>query len=186
MERREFMKVVAGTSVALLAPAQAWSKILSNRRDVALECLGDVPGVRILDGRTQNGTVALVDRICIKSRTGTRWTVFENPDGTIGLQCRGNIAGPRWLDGRTADGTVGLAPNRNPPFSGTRWEAAEVAPDQVTLRCLGAIEGPRFLDGRTQNGSVGLAANTNPPFTGTRWRVKSYPVCIDEPCGDCQ
>jgi hypothetical protein len=185
MERRQFIKVVAGSSLALFAPAGAWSQILSNRRDVALECLGSTPGARILDGRTQNGTVALVDQICIKSRTGTRWTVFANPDGTIGLQCRGNVNGPRWLDGRTADGTIGLAPNRNPPFSGTRWEVAEIGPDQVTLRCLGAVDGPRFLDGRTQNGSVGLAANTDPPFSGTRWRVRSYPVCIDEPCGDC-
>jgi hypothetical protein len=77
-------------------------------------------------------------------------------------------------------------PNRNPPFTGTRWQVTEIGPDAVTLRCLGALEGPRFRDGRTQNGSVGLAANTNPPFTGTRWRVRSYPVCIDEPCGDCQ
>ena len=185
MKRRQFIKMLAGGSLALLVPARSWSQILANHRDVALECLGNVPGVRILDGRTQDGTVGLVDKICIRSRTETRWTAFGNSDGTVGLQCRGNIDGPRWLDGRTADGTVGLAPNRNPPFSGTRWEVTEVGPDEVHLRCLGTIEGSRMLDGRTQGGSVRLAPNTNAPFTGTKWRVKSYPVCIDEPCGDC-
>jgi len=185
MKRRQFIQMLAGGSVALFVPARSWSQILSNHRDVALECLGDKPGVRILDGRTQDGTIGLVDRICIRSRTGTKWTVFQNNDGTIGLQCRGIINGPRWLDGRTANGTVGLAPNRNPPFTGTRWEVVEVGPDLVNLRCLGSIEGPRMLDGRTQDGSVGLAPNTNAPFTGTKWRVRSYPVCIDEPCGDC-
>ena len=25
-----------------------------------------------------------------------------------------------------------------------------------------------------------------PPFGGTKWRVRSYPVCIDKPYGDCQ
>jgi hypothetical protein len=114
--------------------------------------------------------------------TVSRLTLHNN-DGTVGLQCRGNIDGPRWLDGRTADRTVALAPNRNAPFSGTRWEVIEIGPDD--LRCPGTIEGSRMLDGRTQNGSVGLAPNTNAPFTGTKWRVKSYPVCIDEACGDC-
>src|SRR5262245_54662493 len=69
MERRQFIKVVVGGSVALFAPARAWPAILTNGRNVALECLGSAPGVRILDGRTQNGTVALVDKICIKTRT---------------------------------------------------------------------------------------------------------------------
>jgi hypothetical protein len=110
--------------------------------------------------------------------------VFVNQDGTVGLQCRGKIAGPRWLNGLTKDGTVGLAPNRNLPFTGTSWEVAEIGADEVTLRCRGAIEGNRFLDGRTQNGSVGLAESAD--LTGTKWRVRGYPVCIDEPCGDCQ
>jgi hypothetical protein len=186
MERRQFIEALAGGSIALFAPSLCWGQILSNRRDIGLECLGSAAGARILDGRTQNGTVGLVDRICIRSRTGTRWTVFVNQDGTVGLQCRGNIDGPRWLDGRTADGTVGLAPNRNPPFTGTRWQVVEVGADVVSLKCLGSIEGSRWLDGRTGNGSVGLAPNTDPPFSGTKWRVSSYPVCIDEPCGDCQ
>jgi hypothetical protein len=185
MERRQFIQMLAGGSVAPLVPTRSWAQILATHRDIALECLGNVPGVRILDGRTRNGSVGMVEKICIKSRTGTRWTVFQNGDGTVGLQCRGNIDWPRWLDGRTADGTVGPAPNRNPPFSGTRWEVMEVGPDQINLRCLGTTEGSRMLDGRTQNGSVGLAPSTNAPFTGTRWRVKSYPVCIDEPCGEC-
>ena len=177
--------MVSVGSAALCIPTHANGEILQNRREVTLECLGDKPGSRWLDGRTKDGTVGLVRRVCIKTLTGTKWRVSVAGNGIVRLQCRGNIDGPRWLDGRTKDGTVGLAPNTSPPFTGTSWQVFEVGPNVVTLKCLGTLEGNRWLDGRTLDGTVGLAPNTNPPFTGTRWRVNSYPVCIDEPCPDC-
>ena len=182
MRRRRFLHLVAAGSAAMLAPSAAWAEILTNGREVAFECLGDKPGLRWLDGRTASRTVGLVDRVRIKTYSGTKWRIYNNHDGTVGLQCRGVVDGPRWLDGRTANGTVGLAPNRTPPFSGTRWQVVEFDGDVVALKCLGSIEGNRWLDGRTVTGSVGLAPNTDPPFTGARWRVSSYPVCIDQSC----
>ena len=88
----------------------------------------------------------------------------------------------RRQDGRR-DGRIG--PQQEPSIHRHEMgEVVEVGPDLVNLRCLGSIEGPRWFDGRTQNGSVGLAPNTDAPFTETKWRVRSYPVYIDEPCGD--
>jgi len=95
---------------------------------ITLECLGDKPGPRWLDGRTANGTVGLAPNTN-PPHTGTKWTVFcvipelyaSHPDQTIMLRCEGNLPGPRWLDSRTDAGDVGLAPNTNPSFTGTRW-----------------------------------------------------------------
>jgi hypothetical protein len=81
----------------VLAPIVGRADILSNGREVALECLGDKPGRRYLGGRTQDATVGLVDRIRIKTYSGAKWRVYRNQDGTVGLLCRGVLDGPRWL-----------------------------------------------------------------------------------------
>jgi len=186
LHRREFLQALAVGSAALLLPSRLHAQLLlTPGHEVALKCLGNVPGNRFLDGRTQNATVGLAPSLT-KRFSGTKWRVFNaGPNGRISLQCRGNVQGNRWLDGRTQNATVGLAPNRNKPFTGVVWEIVPLDdnnPNIVALKCLGDIEGNRFLDGRTGDGSVGLAKSTDPPFTGTRWQVSAYPVCIDEPC----
>jgi hypothetical protein len=184
MERREFLRTAGVSFTAFFVPSclLAASEILVDRARVSLECLGDKPGPRFLDGRTGDGTVGLVPQIKTKTFSGTQWLVHMNSEGQLFLECRGNVEGPRFLDGRTADGTVGLAPNTKKPFTGTVWQAVQLGNEIYNFKCLGATEGSRFLDGRTPNGSVGLAPNTNPPFTGTRWRVGKYPQCMDDPC----
>jgi hypothetical protein len=47
---------------------------------VALECLGDIPGNRFLDGRTANGTVGLAPNRNIPPFSGTRWRVLNALD----------------------------------------------------------------------------------------------------------
>jgi hypothetical protein len=185
MERREFLRTAGASFVAFSVPSRllaAPEGILANGNKVSLECLGDKPGPKFLDGRTGDGSVGLVPQIRTKTFSGTQWLVHMNNSGELFLECRGTIEGPRFLDGRTATGTVGLAPNTKRPFTGTLWQAVQLGNDIYNFKCLGDIEGSRFLDGRTGNGSVGLAQNTNPPFTGTRWRVARYPQCIDDPC----
>jgi hypothetical protein len=145
---------------------------------VALQCLGDLPGSRFLDGRTGDGTVGLAPTTAAPF-SGTLWEMSDRGGGVI-LKCLGNVEGARFLDGRTADGTVGLAKTTDPPFTGTRWERVDLEPDVIALRCLGEIEGPehrRFLDGRTADGTVGLAPSADPPFSGTRWRI-GYPSAV--------
>ncbi|MEP0859257.1 hypothetical protein [Trichocoleus sp. DQ-U1] len=136
---------------------------------IRLECLGDISGPRLLDGRTGDGTVGLVDNPAF---SGTRWKVHEIGAGVIQLECLGDIPGPKLLDGRTGDGTVGLIASTS--FSGTKWKVNELSSGVVQMECLGDIPGPRFLDGRTGDGTVGLVDNPdNPGFSGTRWRIIS-------------
>jgi hypothetical protein len=179
MNRRGFLQRVGGGSVALLIGRSDAAPLKFNEI-YSIRCLGNVNGPRYLDGRTGNGTVALVDKL-VKPFFGTKWQLVNGGNGAVAFRCKGNAAGPVWLDGRTADGTVGLAPKAGGTFTGTRWQMIEVD-GGVTLKCLGNVEGPRWLDGRTGNGSVGLAKTTDPPFTGTKWEIKIYPRCIDEPC----
>jgi hypothetical protein len=180
--RRAFLQIVGAGLAMCAAPAVLKAAAFKlDEADVFLECLGDVPGPRFLDGRTGDGSVGLVNRL--EHFSGTRWRVHANETGQMFLECKGKVAGPRFLDGRTANASVGLAPHTKPPFTGTVWDVTEVREDIYTLKCLGHIEGARFLDGRTGDGSVGLAPNTQRPFTGTRWRMRRYPVCFDEPCG---
>jgi hypothetical protein len=47
---------------------------------VALECLGDIPGNRFLDGRTADGTVGLAPNRNIPLFSGTRWRVLNALD----------------------------------------------------------------------------------------------------------
>ncbi|HSB63040.1 MAG TPA: hypothetical protein VLJ18_02695, partial [Thermoanaerobaculia bacterium] len=144
---------------------------------ISLECLGDVPGPRFLDGHTHDGTVGLA-QTTDPPFTGTLWAAMRIAPSALILRCLGEAEGPGFhgfLDGRSQDRTVGLAKTTGPPFSGTRWMArVESSGDgSLTLQCLGDIPGPGFhgfLDGRTQDRTVGLAPNTEPPFTGTRWR----------------
>jgi hypothetical protein len=139
---------------------------------VTLECLGDTPGLRFLDGHTADGTVGLAPSPAAPF-TGASWRLADQGGGAFTLASQGDVAGSRFLDGRTADGTVGLAPNGAPPFTGARWRAHVVPPTQVlTLECLGDVAGPPFLDGRTADATVGLAPGTGSPFSGTRWALK--------------
>jgi hypothetical protein len=143
---------------------------------VILQCLGELPGVRFLDGRTHNGTVGLSPTTA-DPFTGTLWEMSPAPGG-VTFKSLGALDGPRFLDGRTNDGTVGLAPNTAPPFTGTLWEKVNLPNGAIALRGLGAIQGPRMLDGRTHNGSVGLAPNTNEPFSGTHWRLTAPSIVM--------
>ena len=149
------------------APAQS-VKIGS---EIFLECQGDIPGPRFLDGRTGNRTVGLAPETG-GNFTGTRWRVLDGGNGTVILECLGTVPGPRFLDGRTGNGTVGLAPQTGGKFTGTRWRVLQNGND-FFFECQGNIPGPRFLDGRTGNGTAGLAPETGGSFTGTRWRVLS-------------
>jgi subtilisin family serine protease len=136
---------------------------------IHLQCLGNLPGPRFLDGVTQNGTVVLSPHNNAPF-TGTRWKVGDGGGGTITLECQGHLPGNRFLDGRTANGTVGLAPHTNAPFTGTKWRVVNVR-GATALECQGHLPGNRFLDGRTANGTVGLAPSTDGVFTGARWFV---------------
>jgi hypothetical protein len=185
---------LAGVSVlsfGLATPAKATVAGIDHNDIITLKCLGDKPGPRYLDGRTQNGTVGLAPNTN-PPFTGTKWRVeyldpsadtnFDNYNH-IFLSCQGTGPGDaRYLDGRTQDGTVGLAPNTNPPFTGTRWHLTyrkDTNPDTYPshagyfLECQGKEPGPRWLDGRTQDGTVGLApdSNTYKGYTGTRWAI---------------
>src|SRR5690348_15675284 len=125
MKRRELLGAFAASSTVWLLPATAKATILTHRREIALECLGNQPGARFLDGRTGTGAVDLVQRIRVRTFPGTKWVVFRDGN-SVHLQCRSPVNGPRWLDGRTVHGTVGLAPDTAPPFTGTRWEVVEL------------------------------------------------------------
>ncbi|MDF5733822.1 MAG: hypothetical protein PUP92_39090 [Rhizonema sp. PD38] len=82
-----------------------------------LECLRDIDGLRILDGRTKDGTVGLTNDFL----SGTSWQIPNNYLNSFAtFKCLGDVDGPRYLDGRTIDGTVGLALTTE-GFSGTKW-----------------------------------------------------------------
>jgi hypothetical protein len=179
MNRRQFLQFVGGGSAALLLDPIVKADLKFNQI-YCLKCLGNIKGPRYLDGRTANGTVALVEKL-VKPYSGTKWQLVNAGNGAVAFRCRGDVPGPRYLDGRTADGSVGLAPDATGQFTGARWQIIPVD-GGFTLKCLGNVEGPRWLDGRTGNGSVGLAKTTEPPFTGTRWQITVYPTCFDEPC----
>jgi predicted Rdx family selenoprotein len=136
---------------------------------VTLECLGNVPGPRFLDGHTGNGTVALAPQTG-GGFSGTKWKVVDGGNGTVIFQCLGTIAGPHFLDGRTANNSVALAPQTGGVFTGTHWKVRHSG-DAFTFECQGNIPGLRFLDGHTGNGSVALAPQTGGGFTGTKWRA---------------
>jgi hypothetical protein len=83
-----------------------------------LMCLGDVPGPRWLDGRTDNGTVGLAPNRSAPF-TGTRWEIArwqgpQDPPNLFFFKCLGDAPGPRMLTGypkRSPNGTVGLSDN---------------------------------------------------------------------------
>jgi hypothetical protein len=179
MTRRQLIHTLAGAPAAALLVVKGQATVQPGQTHY-LKSLGHVRGSRFLDGRTHNGTVALVPAL-VKPFSGTKWEVVSLGAGVVGLRCQGDLKGPRWLDGRTHDGTVGLAPNTKAPFTGTRWQIIEVN-GGFTLKCLGTSEGPRWLDGRSHDGTVALAKVTTPPFTGTKWEINLYPACFDEPC----
>jgi len=85
-----------------------------------LMCLGDVPGPRWLDGRTDNGTVGLAPTRSAPF-TGTRWEIArwtgpDYPPNLVFFKCLGDVPGPRWLTGypkRSPNGTVGLSDNHS-------------------------------------------------------------------------
>jgi hypothetical protein len=161
---------------------------------VILESLGEVPGPRWLDGRTQDQTVGLAPT-AVFPFTGTVWELGRVENNAFTLRSLGHLVGQRvdttfrarypyllYLDGRTQDGTVGMASctNDQPPpptgaclpiFTGTRWDITPAGQGAFNLKNRGTIEGPRWLDGRTHNGTVGLAPTTGGGFTGTRWRL---------------
>jgi hypothetical protein len=83
---------------------------------IRLKCLGHIPGPTFLDGRTADGTVALVSDTTL---SGTKWKDYELGSGVVQLECLGHIPGPTFLDGRTADGTVALVSDTT--LSGTKW-----------------------------------------------------------------
>ena len=118
-------------SLGLATPAKATVAGIDHNDIITLKCLGDKPGPRYLDGRTQNGTVGLAPNMN-PPYSGTKWRVeYLNPSADpnleyyndILLHCEGKEPGPRWLDGRTQDGTIGLAPESNTykGYTGTRW-----------------------------------------------------------------
>jgi hypothetical protein len=139
--------------------------------DVVLECQGDIPGPRLLDGRTADLTVGLAPHVQLPF-TGTRWRMRHRPEfgaDVVTLQCLADTSHTWFLDGRTADGTVGLIASDG--YTGTRWrlhDRAGLGDGMFVLECLGDIPGPKFLDGRTADGTVGLIASDG--YTGTRWR----------------
>src|SRR6266516_65661 len=113
------MAIIQRTMLSIPPPGVTWM--------ITLECLGDVPGSRFLDGRTQDGSVGLAGTTD-PPFTGTRWAAMGLAHGGIMLKGLGDVPGSRFLDGRPQDGSVGLAASTGPPFSGTRWEATEVGP----------------------------------------------------------
>jgi len=137
---------------------------------VQLQTLGDINGLRWLDGRTGDGTVGLVSSEN-RGFSGTKWRVHKLNNSDIALECLGEINGARWLDGRTGDGTVGLAPKGDGSFSGAVWRVHRINKSDIRLESLGTIEGPRWLDGRTADGTVGLVSSENRGFSGTKWRI---------------
>ena len=140
---------------------------------ILLECMGQAPGSRWLDGRTQNQTVGLAPGTGAPF-TGTVWTVGDAGNHRISLRNLGQQpvgAADFFLDGRTRDGTVGMAGSTNPPFTGTGWQIVDAGNSTFNVHNLGATEGPRWLDGRTGDATVGLAPVTTGVFTGTRWRI---------------
>ena len=117
-------------SLGLAAPAKSLVSIGPGRQlmdgdQIHLECLGDQPGPRWLDGRTQDGTVGLAPGG--EQYTGAEWhltTDCANNPNNCGyyLYCKGTGPGDaRYLDGRTGAGDVVLSPTTNKPFTGTRW-----------------------------------------------------------------
>ena len=136
--RRQVLGLLGGSlagasllSLGLATPAKATVAGIEYNDIITLECLGDKPGPRYLDGRTQNGTVGLAPNTN-PPFSGTKWRVeYLEPSADpnfdsyndIFLECLGKEPGPRLLDGRTQDGTVGLAPDSNTykGYTGTRW-----------------------------------------------------------------
>ncbi len=137
---------------------------------IQLQTLGDINGLRWLDGRTADATIGLVSNEN-RSFSGTKWRVHKFNDSDIALESMGEINGLRWLDGKTADATVGLAPRGDGSFSGAVWKVHRINDSDIMLESLGTIEGPRWLDGRTASGTVGLVSSENRGSSGTKWRI---------------
>jgi hypothetical protein len=204
LSRRQALGLLGGSlagfsllSLGLVGPAKARLEGIDHLDIITLKCLGDKPGPRYLDGRTQDGTVGLAPHTN-PPYTGTKWRVeylspWAGPDAPyynqITLRCEGTGPGhnARFLDGRTQDATVGLAPGAYKPFTGTRWElewVQEVSRGYYSLYCKGTGPGDaRYLDGRTQDGTVGLAPTTNDPFTGTHWWIDVVGKSSSAPSG---
>jgi len=138
-ERRQLIRTQSDgeETSGLAAPAKAMvglegGHFLGRGDYITLECLGDKPGPRYLDGRTHNGTVGLAPHTN-PPYTGTRWHLTTNSRNVRNpnaaghfLECLGEESGPRWLDGRTDNGDAVLSPTRSAPYTGTRWWIAVV------------------------------------------------------------
>jgi hypothetical protein len=152
---------------------------LSETWMVRLECLGDIPGPRFLDGHTQDGKVALTSNPDDPHFSGTSWAVTTLAPDVVKFRCMGFAQAPnskptpRFLAGSNHEDSVGMRPMLANPPSAEWWRFVELSDGSVTLECLNRHADPnrRFLNGSTGDGRAGLAPNTAPPFTGTRWRV---------------
>jgi hypothetical protein len=151
------------------------SSLLQNGDVISLECQGHLhPGQSFfLDGRTENGTVALASTIG-GSFTGTRWKVhvIDSRNEIITLENQEHISGSKFLYG-AGDGSVKLTDNTKPMSSGTKWRIRVIDSHNkvIVLENQRHISGSRFLDGVTEDGTVTLAPRTNEGFTGTQWRI---------------
>jgi hypothetical protein len=90
LSRRQALGLVGGSlvgasllSFGLAAPAKADISGIGHNEIITLKCLGDKPGPRYLDGRTQNGTVGLAPNTN-PPFTGTKWRV-EYVDPSAGV-----------------------------------------------------------------------------------------------------
>ncbi|MBF0229657.1 MAG: formylglycine-generating enzyme family protein [Desulfamplus sp.] len=106
---------------AMLSYANAYDRI------VMIKCLGDVEGVRYLNGHTETGKVELVaDNFQTNPNySGTKWQITE--EGFI--KCLGDVEGSRYLNGHTETGKVELVADNfqtNQNYSGTKWQLITV------------------------------------------------------------
>ncbi|MEP0872809.1 CHAT domain-containing protein [Trichocoleus desertorum AS-A10] len=171
-EQKSQMDLLAeeATLSSIRAGITRTSSLLQNGNVISLECLGHLPGSKILDGRAGNVPVALTALIDGQS-TGTKWKVHVINDGVIALENQGKIPGSTWLNGLTYAKAVNLAPNTKHPHTGTKWKIHIISDGVIALENQGHVPGSTWLDGETGEGKVKLVSYPNPGFTGTRWRV---------------
>ena len=141
--------------------------VFNNGDRVQLESLGDIAGLRWLNGRPHDGTVDLAPTFG-RPYIGTTWQVETLGGDLFRLQTRSDVAGSHWLSCRSTEPAVVLLPT-SAGASGfqTQWHIVPISGDSIGLRC--ADSGSLWLNARTRKGQVELFPSTSSADTGNRW-----------------
>lgn len=142
-----------------------------------LQCIGNRPDYRFLDGITANGRVELSVSLIDEDHSGTLWQAHKNGGYYIFRCLDFENQSKRYLDGNVNELSVSIVsgtglsndPNTD-SYSGIQWQIELLQDGSIQLKNQ---DTDKYLNGHTLNDGNYLEVDlvTNKALTGTKWRI---------------